>query len=266
MLYGSPAQVFAGNLPYYTTNEELKTFFGPVESEIISVRVMRGKRPRRYGFVALKSPDAVHKAIDTLHQKELNGRKVQVKLAHFQSPPDPEKDGKSLNRRDKKPAPADVAEAEASGGLAVNWTKTSSAGRNAEAKNALAAANASRATLAMAATPSSRVPEARTGRGFIRGQSKSVLFVTQLGFEMDDDGLVALFSDAGIPVTSACIVRRRRGQPRQSKGYGFVDVGGEEGQKKAIASLHGKEVGGKSIVVKIAANTLHDDDVAGYSG
>lgn len=59
---------------------------------------------------------------------------------------------------------------------------------------------------------------------------------------------------------SARIVRRRWGKPRKSKGYGFVDVGGEEQQQKAILALQGKEVGGRAIAVKIAVNT--NDDAA----
>jgi RNA recognition motif-containing protein len=86
-----------------------------------------------------------------------------------------------------------------------------------------------------------------------------MLFVANLGFSVDDAGLSALFTEAGINVVSARIVRRRWGQPRKSKGYGFVEVGGEEEQKKAIAALEGKEVGGRAIAVKVAVNSPHED-------
>jgi len=91
-----------------------------------------------------------------------------------------------------------------------------------------------------------------------------MLFVANLGFSVDDAGLSALFTEAGISVVSARIVRRRWGQPRKSKGYGFVDVGNAEEQKKAIAALEGKEIGGRAIAVKVAVNTPHDEtDEAG---
>lgn len=86
-----------------------------------------------------------------------------------------------------------------------------------------------------------------------------MLFVANLGFNVDDAELEKLFTDAGIKVVSARIVRRRWGKPRKSKGYGFVDVGDEDEQKKAIAALEGKEVGGRAIAVKIAVNAPHDD-------
>ena len=92
--------------------------------------------------------------------------------------------------------------------------------------------------------------------------SKTVLFVANLGFSVDDAGLSALFIEAGIQVISARIVRRRWGQPRKSKGYGFVDVGSEEEQHKAITALEGKELGGRPIAVKIAVNSPQDDSAA----
>ena len=84
--------------------------------------------------------------------------------------------------------------------------------------------------------------------------SKSVLFVANLGFNIDDEALSTLFTEAGINVVSARIVRRQYGRPRKSKGYGFVDVGDEAEQKKAIEALEGKEVGGRAIAVKVAVN------------
>jgi RNA recognition motif-containing protein len=89
--------------------------------------------------------------------------------------------------------------------------------------------------------------------------SKNMLFVANLGFNIDDAGLSALFTDAGIIVVSARIVRRKWG-PKKSKGYGFVDVGGEAEQQKAIELLHGKDVGGRSIAVKVAVNTSQEED------
>ncbi len=86
-----------------------------------------------------------------------------------------------------------------------------------------------------------------------------MLFVANLGFSVDDAGLTALFSEAGINVVTARIVRRRYGKPRKSKGYGFVDVGSEEEQQKAIQALDGKEVTGRAIAVKVAVNTPHSE-------
>lgn len=81
-----------------------------------------------------------------------------------------------------------------------------------------------------------------------------MLFVANLGFNIDDAALSAMFTEAGINVISARIVRRPYGRPRRSKGYGFVDVGDEAEQKKAIEALEGRDVGGRTIAVKVAVN------------
>lgn len=70
-----------------------------------------------------------------------------------------------------------------------------------------------------------------------------------------------MFTEAGINVTSAHVVLRRWGRPRKSKGYGFVDVGSEEEQQKAITALEGKEVDGRNITVKVAVNTPRVEEV-----
>ncbi|KAH7344894.1 hypothetical protein B0J17DRAFT_637408 [Rhizoctonia solani] len=95
--------------------------------------------------------------------------------------------------------------------------------------------------------------------------SKNMLFVANLAFSIDDARLKQTFTDAGINVVSARVVTRRWGA-RRSKGFGFVDVGNEEEQKKALAhfapvestdgttSAAGKEVEGRQIAVKIAVD------------
>ena len=80
------------------------------------------------------------------------------------------------------------------------------------------------------------------------------------GHSPDDAGLAAVFTEADFKVNSARVVRRRWGHPRRSKGYGFVDVGDEEEQKKAMEALQGKELeGGRAIAVKIAVNPAHEE-------
>lgn len=90
--------------------------------------------------------------------------------------------------------------------------------------------------------------------------SKTHLFIANLGFTITDEELSAIFTDAGVHVNSARIVRRRWGKPRKSKGFGFVDVGSEEEQAKGIELLNGKEIGGRPIAVKVAVNSQHEDD------
>jgi RNA recognition motif-containing protein len=289
-------KVFAGNLAYSTTDEGLKTFFAPVSSDIISAQViLRGSRSAGYGFVALTTAEAAQKAVEALDKKELDGRQVIVEVAKPSEQKDKEKKEKKAKRRPgrrgSKAVPGEVSEAEAngdapkaddaaaapeSGEAAKPKKKKKKAAKKPKAKEgeegapAPAPAEGEAAPTEGAApkkTPRVRKPKTPraprpAGEDPVGEQSKTMLFVANLGFNIDDAGLSALFTDAGIAVTSARIVRRRWGQPRKSKGYGFVDVGGEEEQKKAIEALQGKEVGGRAIAVKIAVNTPHDDEDA----
>ncbi|TFK43347.1 hypothetical protein BDQ12DRAFT_175139 [Crucibulum laeve] len=289
-------KVFVGNLAYSTTDEGLKAFFEPVQSDILSVQViLRGTRSAGYGFVALASAEAVQKAVDALDKKELEGRQVIVEIAKPSDQKDKERKEKKAKRRPgrrgSKAVPGEVSEAEANGevpkteGEAVSGTdeaakpkkKKKKSTRKAKAKAAEGEASEGVTPApvtegeagavdgsATAKKPRTRKPKAPrpprpAGEDPAGEPSTTMLFVANLGFNIDDAGLAALFTDAEIHVTSARIVRRRWGQPRKSKGYGFVDVGSEEEQKKAIEALQGKEVGGRAIAVKVAVNTPHDE-------
>jgi len=284
-------KVFAGNLAYSTTDEGLKTFFAPVQSDILSAQViMRGPRSAGYGFVALASAEAAQKAVDALDKQELDGRTVIIEIAKPADQKDQEKKEKKAKkrtgRRGSKAVPGEVTEAEATGETKAETAAASSADAPAALKKKKKPSRKNKAkadtsdVLTDAPTPQgdgetskkpvrARKPRAprpprAAGEDPVGEPSNSMLFVANLGFNIDDAGLSALFTDVGIEVTTARIVRRRWGQPRKSKGYGFVDVGGAEAQKKAIELLEGKDVGGRNIAVKIAVNSPHDDsDEAG---
>jgi len=289
-------KVFAGNLAYITTDEGLKAFFAPVQSDILSAQViLRGTRSAGYGFVALATAEAAHKAVEELDKKELDGRQVIVEVAKPSDQKDKEKKEKKAKRRPgrrgSKAVPGEVSEAEANGEAAhkaddadatneadgaVKPKKKKKAARKPKIKvedevsdvNLTAADEGETATEAPKKVPrprKARAPRSSrpAGEDPVGEPSKTMLFVANLGFAVDDAALAALFADAGINVISARIVQRRWGQPRKSKGYGFVDVGSEAEQQKAIAALEGKEIGGRTIAVKIAVNTPHDDDAAG---
>jgi len=293
-------KVFAGNLAYTTTDEGLKAFFAPVASDILSAQViLRGTRSAGYGFVALATAEAAQKAVEALDKKELDGRVVIVEIAKPNEQKDKEKKEKKAKRRPGrrggKAVPGEVSEAEANGeasktdGAATLESDEVAKPKKKKKKSARkskkgvvpnedgAGANVAPDTTAPAETPAdgsatakkprTRKPRAPrpprpAGEDPAGEPSKTMLFVANLGFSVDDAALSALFTEAGISVVSARIVRRRWGQPRKSKGYGFVDVGNEEEQKKAIAALDGKEVGSRAIAVKVAVNTPHEEEAA----
>ncbi|KAH8106210.1 RNA-binding domain-containing protein [Cristinia sonorae] len=277
-------KVFAGNLAYSTTDEGLKTFFEPVKDDILTAQViLRGTRSAGYGFVSLNSAEAAQKAVELLNKKELDGREVIVEIAKPADQKDKETKQKRVKRRPgrrgSKAVPGEVSEAEANGDApkpedeaaatddADKPKKKKKSSRKTKRKSSPPAegeAPATEGAPAIDGAVAEKKPRARkpkiprpsrpAGEDPAGEPSKTVLFVANLGFSIDEDGLSALFTEAGITVKSARIVRRRWGKPRRSKGYGFVDVGSEEAQNKAIEVLQGKEVGGRPIAVKIAVD------------
>jgi len=292
-------KVFAGNLAYSTTDEGLKTFFAPVQNDVVSASViLRGSRSAGYGFVAMSSPEAAKKAVEILGGKELDGRQVIVEVAKPADQKDKEKKEKRAKRRPgrrgSKAVPGEISEAEANGD-AEKTEPTTAPGTDEAAKPKKKKKKSARKSKAKAAegetsdaAPTDTIPASAeapapaadaaakkqlrvrkpkspraprpAGEDPAGEPSKTMIFVANLGFNIDDEGLSALFTEVGIHVVSARIVRRRWGQPRRSKGYGFVDVGSEEQQKKAIDALEGKDIGGRNIAVKIAVNTPHEED------
>lgn len=293
-----PFKVFAGNLAYSTTDEGLKEFFAPVQSDIITAQViLRGPRSAGYGFVAMSSAEAAQRAVELLDSKELDGRKVIVEIAKPAEQKDKEKKEKKAkrrpNRRGAKAVPGEVTDAEANGDLKAEDAATLAAdpGTDDAAKPKRKKKKSNRKSRKPAPlegdmlheeagldapaeedfpdAPAPRKPRVRkpraprppraVGEDPVGEPSKTMLFVANLGFSVDDDTLSALFTEAGINVVSARVVRRRWGTPRRSKGYGFVDVGSEEEQVKAIEAVQGKEVGGRAIAVKIAVNSARQE-------
>ena len=75
------------------------------------------------------------------------------------------------------------------------------------------------------------------------------LFVGSLSWNTTDDQLKDFFSSAGTVSSANVIVDR---ETNRSKGFGFVEMGSEKEAQEAIASLNGKELDGRTIIVSEA--------------
>jgi RNA recognition motif-containing protein len=76
-------RLYVGNLPYKATDEELIALFSTV-GEVASARVMRDLatgRARGFGFVEMTSDEAAARAIEKLHQHDMDGRALVVNEA-----------------------------------------------------------------------------------------------------------------------------------------------------------------------------------------
>lgn len=75
------------------------------------------------------------------------------------------------------------------------------------------------------------------------------IYVSNLGFDVQDGDLKELFTPFG-EVTSAKVIMDR--VSNQSRGFGFVEMADEAASKKAIADLNGATVGDRTIKVNEA--------------
>jgi RNA recognition motif-containing protein len=76
-------RLYVGNLPYKATDEELTALFSTV-GDVASARVMRDMatgRARGFGFVEMTTDEAAQKAIEKLHQHQMDGRAIVVNEA-----------------------------------------------------------------------------------------------------------------------------------------------------------------------------------------
>ena len=77
----------------------------------------------------------------------------------------------------------------------------------------------------------------------------SKLYVGGLAYSVTEQELEAFFAEVGKVVSSAVIKDRDSGQ---SKGFGFIEMENDADAKKAIETLSGKDLNGRSIMVSEA--------------
>lgn len=78
------SRLFVGNLPYSTTEDEVKSFFAS-KWGVVDVRIVTDRetgRSRGFGFVELDSPESAAAAIAEMDGNELGGRRLAVREAH----------------------------------------------------------------------------------------------------------------------------------------------------------------------------------------
>lgn len=88
------------------------------------------------------------------------------------------------------------------------------------------------------------------------------LFVGSLPYETTDAQLEELFSQAGKVESVKVIIDRYSGK---GKGFGFVEMATEEDAKKAISTLNGHNLGGRTIVVNEARPQENRDNQRDFS-
>ncbi|HHY19434.1 MAG TPA: RNA-binding protein [Firmicutes bacterium] len=82
--------LYVGNLPWSTSEEELKSVFSNAVSEVIGVRIITDRetgRSKGFGFVEIDEA-SMEKAIEEMNGYTLEGRKLVVNEARPRAPRD----------------------------------------------------------------------------------------------------------------------------------------------------------------------------------
>ncbi|CAM0137430.1 hypothetical protein VKS41_003210 [Umbelopsis sp. WA50703] len=241
-------QVFVGNLPFRTTEKALMEFFesaGKVEKASV---IMRGRRPLGYGFVSFETPEEAEKAAKELDKKDFNGRDVNVEIAKPRTAVNgatkPRPHQKRRTRRGTKEA---NGAAEQEDDDAVADEKENADGME-DAEKPLKAKNKKKKR-----TQRKTDQPARIDLSEEHGEpSKTTLFVGNLPFSTDDDGLKDILKN--YRVKSAHVVKRKTGR---SKGFGFVEMEDEAEQQKVLEEMKTVTVDGREVSIKVSVSVPH---------
>jgi len=243
-------KVFVGNLSFKTREADLASEFSSAGKVVTANIITRGPRSLGYGFVEFETEEEAQKAVQLLNRKVIDTREINVEVA---KPRDESRVGQERRpppRRRGRGGPADAPEAGGAPAQAPAGTGEPRAqrgrGRRFRPRNQ-----------GEGGQPARRGRGGGVGRGGRQNNnnnnnaavtpSNTTLFVANLPFALDDQGLADLFKD--LQISKAHVVKNRNGR---SKGFGFVEFENEERQKAALTQGENFEVEGRKLIVKIA--------------
>ncbi|KAK0548525.1 hypothetical protein OC846_001345 [Tilletia horrida] len=221
-------QVFVGNLAFATTESDLTSLFSEAGTVASAQIITRGTRSLGYAFVTFSSEAEATKAVSLLNKREVQGREINVEGAKPQSITNKVANGEDGAKG--RGSGRGARGGRGRGGAARGSARGGAARTGAPRKGAEGGAKA------IGATPSGE-------------PSQTLIFVANLPFSTDDDGLKAAF--ANYKITSAFVAKRFG---RKSKGYGFVDAESHEEQQRIINEGKGLTIGDREVQLRVALN------------
>ena len=95
-------KLYVGNLPFATTESDVRDFFAPIELNRVSICLDKESgRPKGFAFVEVRIDAEASQAISDLHQQEMNGRRIVVNEAIEK----PKAERNSVPRSDARQSP-----------------------------------------------------------------------------------------------------------------------------------------------------------------
>jgi RNA recognition motif-containing protein len=96
--------------------------------------------------------------------------------------------------------------------------------------------------------------------------SNKKLYVGNLPFSLDDNGLAEIFAEVGTVASARVVLDPNTGRKR---GFGFVEMSSEEEAQRAVDVLNDRDVAGRPMRVDIARErerTPREGGGGGYQG
>ncbi|PWY85830.1 RNA-binding domain-containing protein [Aspergillus sclerotioniger CBS 115572] len=290
-------RLYIGNLAYATTEGELKEFFKNYTIESVSIPVNpRTNRPVGYAFVDLATANEATAAIEELSGKEILQRKVSVQLARKPEPAEAKAEGaasggegasgnegrkraggRGRGRGRGRARGGRLPRAGRSQAPAPNGQDTTEPATIPDEAAPLAEVTDQNETVAsgeagkQAGKPRAPRPQKQRGPPEDGIPSKTKVMVANLPYDLTEDKLKEIFADYQ-PVSAKIALRpiprfmikklQARNERRKGRGFGFVTLGSEELQDKAVQEMNGKEIEGREIAVKVAIDSPGKEDDA----
>ncbi|KAL8853651.1 MAG: hypothetical protein Q9221_001462 [Calogaya cf. arnoldii] len=285
-------RLYIGNLAYATSEGTLKEFFTGYSVQTTSIPTNpRTARPVGYAFVDMTTADEAQRAITELSGKEIMDRKVSVQLARKPETAADKADaaasggeGVSGNEGRRRNSGRGRGRGRgrggrgARGGRSTNGETTTDAPTNVPAQvlPLTETTNEGTATTEQPAEGGAdakpRTPRQPRQRGPPEDgiPSKNKVMVANLPYDLSEEKLKELFA-AYEPSAAKIALRpiprfmvkklQARNEPRKGRGFGFVSLGSEELQQKAVNEMNGKDIDGREIAVKVAIDSPGKEDV-----
>jgi len=255
-------KVFVGNLSFKTTEAELHDAFktsGKVEK--VHIITTPYNRSKGYGFVEFENQVDAEKSVVAMNKKEIGGRAINVELARPQTET---KEGTAPQerkpRRTFNPRPRGTG---TTGTTNNNTERVERAPRsdkpraprrfnnnNNESNGKEEASDQPRRPRNVNNNNNNRRRyEKKEQPVEDRTPSKTMLFVANLAWKVNDESFVEFLKKEGIKFQSANVVVTRNGR---SRGYGFINAENNEEQKRAMDILNKRELDGRPLNCKVA--------------
>jgi len=281
-------RLYIGNLAYATTEGELKDFFKEYSVESTSIPVNpRTNRPVGYAFVDLTTAPEADRAISELSGKEILDRKVSVQLARNPAEKNEASGGEGSGGEGRKRGSGrGRGRGRGRGGRFGRGGRTEHNGEATETAPAAATEAEPLADVTNQAPAAEsaegkkefkpRTPRPHKQRGPPEDgvPSKTKVMVANLPYDLSEEKLKELFATYE-PISAKIALRpiprfmvkklQARNEPRKGRGFGFVTLGSEAMQEKAVNEMNGKEIEGREIAVKVAIDSpgKEDEETAG---